>query len=65
MVYAMVIGGLETTQYAIAEQAQLLCERPGMFGQLRENRGAIRTFIEEGMRLRSPTQGLSTRDLRP
>jgi len=61
VVYAMVIGGLETTQYAIAEQAQLLCERPGMFGQLRENRGAIRTFIEEGMRLRSPTQGLSTR----
>ena len=61
VVYAMVIGGLETTQYAIAEQAQLLCERPGMFGQLRANRAHIRTFIEEGMRLRSPTQGLSTR----
>lgn len=61
VVYAMVIGGLETTQYAIAEQAQLLCERPGMFGQLRANRAYIRTFIEEGMRLRSPTQGLSTR----
>jgi cytochrome P450 len=61
VVYAMVIGGLETTQYALAEQAQLLCERPGMFGQLRGDRSAIRTFIEEGMRLRSPTQGLSTR----
>jgi cytochrome P450 len=61
VVYAMVIGGLETTQYAIAEQAQLLCDRPGMFGQLRGDRAAIRTFIEEGMRLRSPTQGLSTR----
>ncbi|OBV10635.1 Cytochrome P450 superfamily protein [Erythrobacter dokdonensis DSW-74] len=61
VVYAMVIGGLETTQYAIAEQAQLLCERPGMFGRLREDRSLIRTFIEEGMRLRSPTQGLSTR----
>jgi cytochrome P450 len=61
VVYAMVIGGLETTQYALAEQAQLLCDRPGMFAQLRGNRGAIRTFIEEGMRLRSPTQGLSTR----
>lgn len=61
VVYAMVIGGLETTQYAIAEQAQLLCERPGMFGELRGDRSAIRTFIEEGMRLRSPTQGLSTR----
>jgi cytochrome P450 len=61
VVYAMVIGGLETTQYAIAEQAQLLCERPGLFGRLRGDRTAIRTFIEEGMRLRSPTQGLSTR----
>ncbi|MFO6446893.1 cytochrome P450 [Erythrobacter sp. NE805] len=61
VVYAMVIGGLETTQYALAEQAQLLCGRPGLFGRLREDRAAIRTFIEEGMRLRSPTQGLSTR----
>jgi cytochrome P450 len=61
VVYAMVIGGLETTQYAIAEQAQLLCDRPGIFTQLRGDRSAIRTFIEEGMRLRSPTQGLSTR----
>lgn len=61
VVYAMVIGGLETTQYALAEQAQLLCERPGMFARLRGDRALIRTFIEEGMRLRSPTQGLSTR----
>lgn len=61
VVYAMVIGGLETTQYALAEQAQLLCERPGMFGRLRDDRALLRTFIEEGMRLRSPTQGLSTR----
>ena len=61
VVYAMVIGGLETTQYALAEQAQLLCDRPGMFAQLRADRALIRTLIEEGMRLRSPTQGLSTR----
>ena len=61
VVYAMVIGGLETTQYALAEQAQLLCDHMGMFAQLRGDRAAIRTFIEEGMRLRSPTQGLSTR----
>ena len=61
VVYAMVIGGLETTQYAIAEQAQLICERPGLFQKLKKDRSLIRTFIEEGMRLRSPTQGLSTR----
>ena len=61
IVYAMVIGGLETTQYALAEQAQLICERPGLFDRLRGDRELIRPFIEEGMRLRSPTQGLSTR----
>ena len=61
VVYAMLIGGLETTQYAIAEQTQLVCERPGLFQKLKEDRSLIRTFIEEGMRLRAPTQGLSTR----
>lgn len=61
VVYAMVIGGLETTQYAICEQAQLVCETPGLFERLRADRSLVRTFIEEGMRLRSPTQGLSTR----
>lgn len=61
VVYAMLIGGLETTQYALAEQAQLICERPKLFQQLKKDRSLIRTFIEESMRLRSPTQGLSTR----
>jgi cytochrome P450 len=61
IVYAMVIGGLETTQYALVEQAQLLIERPGLFAQLKADRALIRPFTEEGMRLRSPTQGLSTR----
>lgn len=61
VVYAMLIGGLETTQYALAEQAQLICERPGLFQRLKQDRSLIRTFIEESMRLRSPTQGLSTR----
>ena len=61
IVYAMVIGGLETTQYALVEQAQLLIERLGLFGQIKADRSLLRPFIEEGMRLRSPTQGLSTR----
>jgi cytochrome P450 len=61
IVYAMVIGGLETTQYALEEQAQLLCEQPGLFARIRADRGLIRPFIEEAMRLRAPTQGLSTR----
>ena len=61
VVYAMVIGGLETTQYALTEQAQLVCENAGLFDRLRRDRELIRPFIEEAMRLRSPTQGLSTR----
>ena len=61
IVHAMILGGLETTQYALEEQAQLLCERPGMFEQMRHDRAKVRAFTEEGMRMRSPTHGLSTR----
>jgi cytochrome P450 len=61
IVYAMVIGGLETTQYALAEQMQLLCEQPDVWQTLQQDPSKLRAFIEEGMRLRAPTQGLSTR----
>ncbi len=61
VVYAMVIGGLETTQYALAEQVQLLIEHPDVWRQLKAERGLVRAFTEEAMRLRAPTQGLSTR----
>lgn len=61
VVYAMIIGGLETTQYALEEQAQLICEHEGLFDRLKKDRSLIRQFTEEGMRMRSPTQGLSTR----
>lgn len=61
VVYAMVIGGLETTQYAIEEQAQLLCDDPKLFREIQLDRSKLRPFTEEAMRLRAPTQGLSTR----
>jgi cytochrome P450 len=61
IVHAMILGGLETTQYALEEQAQLLCETPGVFEQLRADRSKVRAFVEEGLRLRAPTHGLSTR----
>ena len=61
IVYAMVIGGLETTQYALAEQVQLLIERDGVWDAIRADREKVRPFTEDAMRLRSPTQGLSTR----
>ncbi len=61
IVYAMVIGGLETTQYALSEQVQLLIERPRIWDEIKTGPEKLRAFTEEGMRLRSPTQGLSTR----
>jgi cytochrome P450 len=61
IVYAMVLGGLETTQYALEQQAQLICGRPGLFEALQADPSLLRTFIEESLRLRAPTQGLSTR----
>lgn len=61
LVYAMLLGGFETTQYALEEQAQLLCDDPALFAQIRDDRSRVRPFTEEAMRLRAPTQGLSTR----
>ena len=61
IVYAMVLCGLETTQYALEQQAQLICDRPGLFEALQADPSLLRTFIEESLRLRAPTQGLSTR----
>ncbi|WP_423980918.1 cytochrome P450 [Ilumatobacter sp.] len=61
IVHAMILGGLETTQYALEEQAQLLCETPGTFDTLRTERTKLRAFVEETLRMRAPTHGLSTR----
>ena len=61
IVYAMHLGGLETTQYAIAEGIQILCQRPEVWEQLKADRSRIRFWVEECLRYRAPTQGLSTR----
>ena len=61
LVYAMLLGGFETTQYALEEQAQLLCDDPQLFDRIRADRSRVRAFTEEAMRVRAPTQGLSTR----
>ncbi|MEE2667479.1 MAG: cytochrome P450, partial [Pseudomonadota bacterium] len=57
----MIIGGLETTQYAIAHQAQILIENHDLYIELKNDRDKISGFVEESLRIRSPTQGLSTR----
>lgn len=61
IIYFMVLGGLETTQYALEEEAQLLCDQPALLDTLKSAPEKIRAFTEEAMRLRAPTQGLSTR----
>jgi cytochrome P450 len=61
IVYAMVLGGLETTQYALEAQAQLFCDDPALFQSVRSDRSKLRAFTEEALRVRAPTQGLSTR----
>ena len=52
IVHAMIIGALETTQYAIEEQAQMLCENDGLFDTVRNDSTKLRAFTEESMRLR-------------
>ncbi len=61
VIYGMHIGGNETTQYALTAQAMLLAEDPDLFEMLRSDRSKVPLFVEEAMRLYSPTQGLSSR----
>ena len=53
----MHIGGNETTQYALTSEALLLAERPDVVAELRADRGKVRFFVEEALRLYAPTQG--------
>ena len=61
VLFGMHIGGLETTQYAIAAEAELLAQDPALWQELKANPSKVRFFAEEGMRIHAPTQGLSTR----
>lgn len=52
------IGGNETTTFALTSAFWLMLQRPGTEQKLRDNRKLIPNFINEVMRLESPTQGL-------
>ena len=52
------IGGNETTTFAITSGLWLLTSHPEVERRLRERPELIRTFVEEVLRLESPTQGL-------
>ena len=52
------IGGNETTTFALTSGLWLLHRNPGVWEQLRADRDKVRFFVEEVLRLESPTQGL-------
>ncbi len=53
-----VVGANETTQNGIAMAMRMLIQNPGVEERLRREPGKIRTFIEECLRLQSPTAGM-------
>jgi cytochrome P450 len=58
MVDHLYIGGNETTTFAITSGLWLMLREPGVYDRLKAEPKKIRTFVEENLRLESPTQGL-------
>lgn len=59
------IGGNETTAYALASGMWQMLREPQIYAQLKADKSRTRNFVEENLRLESPTQGLyrtTTRD---
>ncbi|MCZ0945195.1 MAG: cytochrome P450 [Gammaproteobacteria bacterium] len=54
----LLIGGNETTAFAIANGLWLLFRHPEMQAALRADPARIKNFVEETLRIESPTQGL-------
>lgn len=52
------IGGNETTTFAIASALWLLLREPRLYERVNADRSLVPHFIEEVLRLESPTQGL-------
>lgn len=52
------IGGNETTTFALTSALWLLLREPGLYAQVRADRSLVEPFIEEALRMESPTQGL-------
>ena len=53
------IGGNETTTFALTSGLWLLLSRPDVHAQLLADRSKIRNFVEEALRMESPTMGLN------
>ena len=52
------IGGNETTTFAMASGLWILLREPGLYDRLAGDRTRIADFVEEVLRIESPTQGL-------
>lgn len=52
------IGGNETTTFALASGLWILLREPGLYERVRADRTLLPAFVEESLRLESPTQGL-------
>ncbi len=52
------IGGNETTTFALASGLWILLRESGLYERLADDRGRIPDFVEEVLRIESPTQGL-------
>ena len=54
----LLTGGNETTTFALSSGLWLLFQFPDVYEELRLDRSKIRSFVEEALRIESPTQGL-------
>ncbi len=54
----VLIGGNETTTFALSNALWLLFRNPQTLKALEADRSRIKTFVEEALRIESPTQGL-------
>jgi cytochrome P450 len=53
----VIVGGHETVTSALASGMMLLARHPGVEAELRRDRSLVRGFVEEVLRLESPSQG--------
>ena len=54
----LLIGGNETTTFALSNGLWLLFRNPDVYGDLEADHGKIKVWVEEVLRIESPTQGL-------
>jgi cytochrome P450 len=53
----LIVGGHETASSALASGLMLLIQNPAIQNELREDPRLIKSFVEEALRLESPSQG--------